>query len=158
MTTGEPGDTGGEGDDESVGTGEETGRQPSDERTVLGRHASPDEPTEFDPARRWPDLVPSPPAAPRTETSAAPKTEPSSSVPVPADADPELVETWWRSVVLANVAVGSAGVGVLLIGFRGMWLVGAGAVLFGLLAALRVGQHARAVTARADDEEVPDPD
>jgi hypothetical protein len=62
-----------------------------------------------------------------------------------SDVDPELLEAFWRSVLLANVALGGVTVGPMLVYFEGMWAAGSAAVVVGVLAALRVHQHRRAV-------------
>ena len=103
----------------------------------------PDEPDEPDPEKRWgsPERdLPRVPAAPE-----APSTAPES------DVDPELLSTWWHSVLLANVALGGVAVGLMLVGFRRMWLVGGGAVALGLLPGLRLRPVLRSYRARASD-------
>ncbi|WP_248897666.1 DUF7322 domain-containing protein [Haloplanus halobius] len=60
------------------------------------------------------------------------------------DADPELVQTFWRSVLLANVAVFALALGPMLIYFRGQWSLGAAAIGLGAITGLRVYQHCRA--------------
>jgi len=68
-----------------------------------------------------------------------------------SDVDPELLATFWRSVLLANVALGGVAVGPMLVYFEGMWVVGSAAVVVGVLAALRVRQHRRAVERMGDE-------
>jgi hypothetical protein len=91
----------------------------------------PDEPDEPKPEDRWgnpeEDLV-SVPEAPRFDDS---------------DVDPELSAFWWRTVVLANVALGGVTIGPMVIFFERMWLVGGVAFLVGALAFVRVYQHVR---------------
>jgi len=99
----------------------------------------PDEPDEPNPEDRWgnpeEDLV-SVPEAPRFDDS---------------DVDPELSAFWWRTVVLANVALGGVTIGPMVIFFERMWLVGGVASLVGALAFVRVYQHVRWFKQRNED-------
>jgi hypothetical protein len=64
------------------------------------------------------------------------------------DIDPEVATTFWRSVLLANVALFGMTLGPMLVYFRGQWAVGVAAVVVGAITGLRVYQHYRAF----DDE------
>ncbi|MFB6080219.1 MAG: hypothetical protein ABEJ81_04400 [Haloferacaceae archaeon] len=101
----------------------------------------PHEPDEFDPAERWgspEEDLPNVPSAPSPGVDEA-------------DVDPELLGLWWRSVALANVALGGVAVGLMVIGFRRMWVPGLAAVALGLLAGFRLHQHYRAFRRRNAD-------
>lgn len=104
----------------------------------------PDEPDELDPESRWGDPerdLPRVPSAPKPTTREA-------------DVDPDVLETFWLSVLLANVAVFGLSLGPMLIFFRGMWLWGGASMALGAVCLLRVYQHYRAFEARrADDED-----
>ncbi|MFB6160505.1 MAG: hypothetical protein ABEJ61_04930 [Haloferacaceae archaeon] len=106
----------------------------------------PDEPDEPDPEA---DLR-SPEEEEEEELTRVP------SAPSPdveeAEVDPELLTTWWRSVALANLALGAVAVGLLLVAFRRMWLVGGASVALGLLAGVRLVQHYRAFERRRGDD------
>lgn len=94
-----------------------------------------EEPDEYDPESEWGDPereLPRVPEAPKPALSEA-------------DVDPEFTMLWWRSVLLANVAVAGLGIGPMLVYFRGMWLAGGGAMLLGLVALLRTYQYYRSV-------------
>ncbi|WP_435069383.1 DUF7322 domain-containing protein [Haloplanus sp. C73] len=69
-----------------------------------------------------------------------------------ADVDDEIRMTFWRSVLLANVALFALTVGPMLAYFRGRWTVGAVAVALGVVMVLRIYQHYRAFERRHDDE------
>jgi hypothetical protein len=104
----------------------------------------PDEPEEPAPESRWGD--------PERDLP---------RVPTPAvdeeDVDPEILETFWRSVVLANVALFGLALGPMLVFFRGQWLWGGAAVALGAVAGLRVYHHYRAFERRhgSSGSEVP---
>ena len=102
----------------------------------------PDEPEEPAPEERYGSPEHDLPSVPATPES--PATTPESD----ADADPELLSAWWYSVVLANVAFGGVSVGLVLVGFRRMWLAGGAAVVLGLLAGLRLRTVIRTHRAR----------
>lgn len=68
------------------------------------------------------------------------------------DVDPEVATTFWRSVLLANVALFAVAVGPMLVYFRGRWTVGVAAVVIGAITGLRVYQHYRAFAEDRDDE------
>lgn len=107
------------------------------------------EPDEFDPVDRW--------GSPEDDLVDVP-TAPSPDVDE-EDVDPELLALWWRSVVLANVALGGVAVGLMVIGFRGMWRLGLAGIAFGLLAGFRLYQHYRAFERRKQgDDATDDPD
>jgi hypothetical protein len=109
---------------------------------------SPHEPDEFDPVERWGDpseSLPEVPSAPEPEVEAS-------------DVDPELQGLWWRSVALANVAVGGVAVGLMVVAFRGMWTVGLAGILLGLFAAVRVYHCYRAFQERGDGKSTADGD
>jgi hypothetical protein len=76
-------------------------------------------------------------------------------VPTPSvdeeDVDPEILETFWRSVVLANVALFGLALGPMLVYFRGQWLWGAAAVALGAVTGVRVYHHYRAFQRRHVD-------
>lgn len=101
----------------------------------------PDEPDEENPEDRWgnpeEDLV-SVPEAPTFDDS---------------DVDPELSAFWWRTVVLANVALGGVTIGPMVIFFERMWLVGGVCFLIGALAFVRVYQHVVWFRNRDEDAE-----
>ncbi|WP_181861595.1 DUF7322 domain-containing protein [Haloplanus salinus] len=104
----------------------------------------PDEPEETNPESRWGDPERDLPRIP--EPAVAEK-----------DVDPEILETFWRSVVLANVALFGLSLGPMLVYFRGWWLWGGGAVALGALAGHRVYQHYRAFERRHGDDDEPGP-
>jgi hypothetical protein len=81
------------------------------------------EPEEFDPEERWGD--------PERDLVQVP--EP----PEPGSVDEELQRTFWASVFLVNVGVAGVSLGLMLVYFRGMWLVGLGAVGVGAFALAR---------------------
>jgi hypothetical protein len=103
----------------------------------------PDEPKEADPERRWGDPERDLPQVPRTP-------EPTTDE---ADVDPELQETFWLTVVLANVAVAGLALGPMLIYFRGMWIAGGVSVAVGAFSLVRVSQHVRAFRERRADDD-----
>ena len=84
-----------------------------------------DEADETDLEARAADLGPDPPRAPTPDTD-------------PADVDPEIKGLFWRSVLMANVALFCLAFGPMLIVFRGAWVVGAASVVVGVVAGLRV--------------------
>lgn len=98
----------------------------------------PVEPEEYNPADQFGsperDLMPE---VPTPETA-------------PEDVDRDLAQTWWTSVLLANVALGAPAVGLMLVYFRGQWQVGGIAVLVGLLAAVALVRSIRAFKRRGD--------
>jgi hypothetical protein len=100
----------------------------------------PVEPAEYDPVEQFGsaehDLAPE---APTPETA-------------PEDVDRDLTQTWWASVVLANVALGAPALGLMLIYFRGQWEVGGVAVLVGLLAAVALVRAIRGFERRRADD------
>ena len=100
----------------------------------------PDEPEETNPESRWGDPERDLPRIP--EPAVAEK-----------DVDPEILETFWRSVVLANVALFGLSLGPMLGYFRGWWLWGGAAIAVGALAGLRVYQHYRAFERRHGEDE-----
>ncbi|SDZ89534.1 hypothetical protein SAMN04488065_1069 [Haloplanus vescus] len=69
-----------------------------------------------------------------------------------SDADPEVKETFWRSVFLTNVAIFALTVGPMVAYFRGWWTVGAAAAVLGAIMLFRVYQHYRAFERHQDDE------
>lgn len=92
----------------------------------------PDEPDDPDPESRWGD--------PEDDLVSVP------SVEVPGEADEEgagvavdgdLAKFFWATVVYANVALAGISIGLLLVGFRGQWGWGGGAVAVGLFALYR---------------------
>jgi hypothetical protein len=103
----------------------------------------PDEPEgpdpEADPESRWGDPERDLPRVPTPDTDET-------------DVDPDILETFWRSVLLANVAVLGVTLGPMLVYFRGQWLLGLAAVAVGAITGLRVYQHYRAFEARHDGE------
>lgn len=70
-----------------------------------------------------------------------------------SDVDPELLGLWWRSVALANVALGGVAVGLMVVAFRGWWRPGLAGIVLGLLAGFRLYQHYRLVEARGESEQ-----
>lgn len=106
----------------------------------------PDEPSEPDPERRWSDPE-------RSLVDVPPTPEPTTDE---ADVDPEILETFWLSVLLANVAVAGLTIGPMLVYFRGMWVAGGVAVAVGAFALLRVTQHVRAFRERRAGDETND--
>jgi hypothetical protein len=99
----------------------------------------PDEPDEPDPEARWKDLEPDGPEIPTPDVD-------------PADVDPALRATFWRAVVLANVALMGLALGVMLVAFRGWWTAGAAAAAVGLFASVRLYQVYREFQRRDDDD------
>lgn len=106
----------------------------------------PDEPDEANPEDRWgnpeEDLV-NVPEAPRPALDES-------------EVDPELSAFWWRTVVLANIALGGLTIGPMVVFFERMWTVGAVVFVVGALALVRVYQHVRWFQNRDDDGEGPD--
>ncbi|MFD1634922.1 DUF7322 domain-containing protein [Haloplanus ruber] len=90
--------------------------------------------------KRASNLGPDPPTAPAAPT---PDIDPS-------DVDPEVQGLFWRSVLMANVAVFCLAFGPMLIGFRGQWRTGLGLVLVGAVAGLRVYHLYRTFQRRSD--------
>ncbi|WP_338741616.1 DUF7322 domain-containing protein [Haloplanus salilacus] len=103
----------------------------------------PDEPEqpdpEVDPESRWGDPEQDLPRIPTPDTDET-------------DVDPEIMETFWRSVLLANVAVFGFALGPMLVYFRGQWTLGLAAVAVGAVAGVRVYQHYRAFETRHGEE------
>jgi hypothetical protein len=106
----------------------------------------PDEPEEDDPEARWgnpeEDLV-NVPEAPKPSIDES-------------EIDPELSSFWWRTVVLANIALGGVTIGPMVVFFEGMWLVGTVVFVVGVLAFVRVYQHVKWFENRNEDEETED--
>jgi hypothetical protein len=88
------------------------------------------------------DLGPDPPTAP---TAPTPDVDPS-------DVDPEVRGLFWRSVLMANVAVFCLAFAPMLVGFRGEWRTGLVLVLIGAVAGLRVYHHYRTFRRRSGDD------
>jgi hypothetical protein len=99
-----------------------------------------DDADDLGPEERAARLGPDPPTAPSPDTD-------------PSDVDPEIRGLFWRSVLMANVAVFCLAFGPMLAFFRGQWTVGAGVVLIGLLAGLRVYHLYRIFQGRDDHED-----
>lgn len=95
----------------------------------------PDEPDASNPEARWDDPGGNVPDVGSPDGGGS-------------DIDPEVATAFWRSVLLANVAVFGVAIGPMLIYFRGQWAVGVAAVVVGAVTGLRVYQHYRAF----DDE------
>lgn len=94
----------------------------------------PDEPDEPDPESRWGDPEDDLVSIPSVEVPAAAEpAEPGDTVEV----DSEVAKFFWVSVVYANVALGGVSIGLLLVWFRGQWMVGGGAVVVGCFALYR---------------------
>ncbi|WP_244605242.1 DUF7322 domain-containing protein [Halorussus halobius] len=72
-----------------------------------------------------------------------------------ADADPELQRQFWTLVVLFNVALFGASLGLMLVGFEGRWRVGGAMFATGALAFARGWRKYRAVTSDLGGESVP---
>jgi hypothetical protein len=102
----------------------------------------PDEPDEVNPESRWDDPERDLPRVPTPDVDEE-------------DVDPEILETFWRSVILANVALFGLSLGPMLVFFRGQWLWGGAAVALGAVAGLRVYHHYRAFQHRHGDSEEP---
>ncbi|AZH24861.1 DUF7322 domain-containing protein [Haloplanus aerogenes] len=100
----------------------------------------PDEPEEPNPESRWDDPERD---LPRDLTPDIDE----------EDVDPEILETFWRSVVLANIALFGLSLGPMLVYFRGQWLWGGAAIALGAVAGLRVYHHYRAFQDRHVDGE-----
>jgi hypothetical protein len=104
------------------------------------------------PSDPWPEEPEQPEPEPEPESRWGNPEDDLPRIPTPdtdeTDVDPEILETFWRSVLLANVAVLGVALGPMLIYFRGQWLFGLGAVAVGVIAGLRVYQHYRAFTSR----------
>ncbi len=67
------------------------------------------------------------------------------------EVDSRTKKYFWGAVVLANVALGSASLGLMLIGFRSQWALGGGLVVLGLLAGVRTYRLYREYTNDLDD-------
>lgn len=76
---------------------------------------------------------------------------PAESLPDPSTVDADVQRSFWMAVVYANVALLGVSLGLMLIGFRGQWRWGGGAVLVGLLAGVRVYQTYRAFEQRREE-------
>jgi hypothetical protein len=98
----------------------------------------PDEPEEPNPESEWGNPERDLPRVPTPSVDEA-------------DVDPEILETFWRSVVLANVALFGLALGPMLVYFRGQWLWGAAAVALGAVTGVRVYHHYRAFQRRHVD-------
>jgi hypothetical protein len=96
----------------------------------------PVEPPEYDPASQFGS--PEHDLAPRVPTPST----------APEDVDRDLAQTWWTSVLLANVALGAPAVGLMLVYFRGQWRLGGAAVLVGALAAVALVRSVRGFNER----------
>jgi hypothetical protein len=90
----------------------------------------PDEPEEPNPESGWGDPEQDLPRVPTPDTDES-------------DVDPEILETFWRSVVLANISLFGLALGPMLVYFRGQWLWGGAAVALGPVTGLRVYHHYR---------------
>jgi hypothetical protein len=84
-----------------------------------------DDGDERRPAARGADLVPEPPRVPMPDTDAA-------------DVDPAVRALFWRSALMANVALFCLLFGPMLVLFTGAWVAGAATVVIGGVAGLRV--------------------
>ncbi|WP_336022047.1 DUF7322 domain-containing protein [Halobellus salinisoli] len=93
----------------------------------------PDEPDEPDPEGRWGD--------PESDLAAIPSVEvPGESVDdegAGIEVDGDLAKFFWATVIYANVALAGISLGLLLVGFRGQWGWGGGALAVGLFALYR---------------------
>ncbi|WP_251344320.1 DUF7322 domain-containing protein [Haloplanus halophilus] len=96
-----------------------------------------DEADETDLEARAADLGPDPPRAPTPDTD-------------PSDVDPEIRGLFWRSVLMANVAVFCLAFGPMLVGFEGAWTIGTVTVVVGVIAGLRV-YHLYRIFRRRDE-------
>lgn len=92
----------------------------------------PDEPDEFDPD----SLGPGPPTVDPPEVRA----------PGSDDVPPELLQVFWRTVVLCNVALFGLSLAVLLAVFRGDLLLAGGSLLVGSVAGLFAARYYLGVT------------
>lgn len=99
----------------------------------------PDEPEQPEPESRWGNPEDDLPRIPTPDTDET-------------DVDPDILETFWRSVLLANVAVFGAALGPMLVYFRGQWILGLAAIAVGVLTGFRVYQHYRAFEARHGED------
>jgi hypothetical protein len=96
----------------------------------------PDEPDEADPEARWGD--PERDLVENIAIEAEPKPESESEPEFDADAvGGDLSRLFWASVVLVNLAVFALSLGLMLIVFRGQWLLGLGLVGGGTVALSR---------------------
>ncbi|WP_049985831.1 DUF7322 domain-containing protein [Halobellus rufus] len=93
----------------------------------------PDEPDEADPESRWGDPESDLVSVPSVDDPAADVDEEGAGVEV----DGDLAKFFWATVVYANVALAGISLGLLLVGFRGQWTWGGGAVVVGLFALYR---------------------
>lgn len=69
--------------------------------------------------------------------TAGPGTEATEQESETIEIDSRTNRYFWSAVVLANIAVGTSSLGVMLVGFRGQWTVGGALVFVGILAAVR---------------------
>jgi hypothetical protein len=90
--------------------------------------------------RRAANLGPDPPRAP------APNTD-------PGDVDPEIQSLFWRSVLMANVALFCLSLAPMLVYFRGQWRIGGGVATLGVIAGFRVYQLYRTFERRHGDDD-----
>jgi hypothetical protein len=105
----------------------------------------PDEPQEENPESRW--------GNPEDELVKVPSVDvPNAEMGANVEADPELAKTFWVSVFFANVALGGISLGLMLLYFRGMWIVGGGAFLVGVFALVRVYTFYRAFERDDNDD------
>ncbi|GAB6862370.1 hypothetical protein ACFR97_10870 [Haloplanus litoreus] len=89
--------------------------------------------------RRAANLGPDPPQAPTPNTD-------------PSDVDPEVQSLFWRSVLMANVALFCLTFAPMLIYFRGQWRLGGGIAALGVVAGVRVYHLYRTFERRGDDD------
>jgi len=105
----------------------------------------------------WPDEPEEPDPGPDPESRLDDPERDLPRIPTPdtdeSDVDPDILATFWRSVLLANVALFCAALGPMLIYFRGQWAAGFASVGVGTVAGLRLYQHYRAFEERHGDGE-----
>lgn len=106
---------------------------------------APDDPEDENPLQRWIDAEErwgdpeSGFGELETESSTAPESPETPGEEFAAiDVDSRTSRYFWSAVALANIAVAAVSIGLMLIGFRGNWVLGGGLVLIGLLAGARV--------------------
>ena len=130
-----------EGDDTQL-EGDDT--QPEDDDTE-GLSETYSEPEEYDPTDQFGD--------PERDLVSTPSVRnPADSLPSPDEVDTEIRQTFWRAVLLTNVALAGTVLGPVYAVVQGDLRVGGAVTAAGVVASVRVYQTVRAFHRRHDDE------
>jgi len=108
----------------------------------------PDEPDDPDPESRWSDPENDLVTVPSVDIPGEDVDDEGAGVEVDAD----LAKFFWAAVIYANVGVAGLSLGLLLVGFRGQWVWGGGAIVVGLFALYRTYDLYRTYQAREVDD------